>query len=74
MKKRNVTISMPEGTADDLFSSVGSGKISKFVTDLIEKALAKKNRALREEYIDEANDPDIQELSKDFDSIDEGWE
>ncbi len=75
MRKINATFSIPEETSKLLHAVVGQRKISSFVTQAINDALAKEVDGLREAYKLAEKDPARQEVIDDWKVLDgEGWE
>lgn len=70
----NATFSMPASLMKELRVSVGRRNVSNFVAEAVQKALEEKNKALRLAYAESDNDPDTQEVLKDWEALDaEGW-
>ncbi len=75
MKKINATFSIPEEMHKRLQSVIGQRKMSNFVVQAIDEALAKKAASLRSAYEAAEKDPARQEVLNDWKVFDgEGWE
>lgn len=75
MKKINVTFSIPKETNELLHGLIGRRKMSSFVTEILNKALEDKARALAQEYAEAESDKDRNEVIEDWKVLDgENWE
>ncbi|MBX7066775.1 MAG: hypothetical protein K1X28_06050 [Parachlamydiales bacterium] len=74
-KKIHVTFSIPEEVNTLLHSTVEKRGLSEFVTKALQKALAEERDSLKKAYAAANQDPDRNELLKDWSDLDkEGWD
>jgi hypothetical protein len=75
MKKINVTFSIPQETNNLLHSLISRRKMSKFVADVLHKALTEKKEALKKAYAEAEHDEDRRATLGDWQELDTGgWE
>ena len=66
----NVTVSMPADLAQQLRTTAGAGNISRFVVDIIQKALEKQQEELAKAYAAAAQDPDRRKVIEEWSILD----
>ena len=75
MKTKNVTFSIPTEIVSQLHAKVAKRELSKFATQAIVQALKEKNDLLKAAYAKANEDPDREEVLKDWTTLDlEGWD
>lgn len=69
MKTVHITLTVPEDLKELLFTTIGKGSVSKFVSDTLRKALQKKKRDLATDYIAASQDQDNLQVMNDWAAI-----
>lgn len=58
MKRIPITLTLPEGLVKDLHLYLAKGKISKFVSQMVEKGLAAEKEKIAREFREASQDSD----------------
>jgi len=78
MPAKKMTFTFPEEVASSFVRAIGPARRSKFVVDAVQAQLRERDRLLMEACIAANNDPETQEIEREFaalpDTMTEDWD